>query len=401
MVYDDIIVGSGLTALATAYGLPAERRVLVIASPLKDGVVHYDNLSKIPCQNISFGGLGNYWHGVIPMHTSDLFADVPNAEFEELFQTFYPEVSVSERINENWLFVPFKPIRPIDHWKKLAEERSRHFTIVYENAETVSPDGAGWVVSTMTENKYSGSRLWIAAGALGTPMLLENSPVFQHTVSDTVSDHLILYAGQLRKEVHRHFRAPQTERARQGYWLKSCSDITSSGLITTKPARFNYRVLDQGIEQRSAFGLPTSGVIKKLICAGSLGFIAESVFNKLGLFPSADVLSVYAQIRLEDGYVRSRDVKGLILDDDKVTETIMSFRDSLNHNDLILSNRPDLYIKGIHLHGSLNNEMLADLGVNEKESNCFIVDASAVNDIGAEHHSFRLMSRAYHNAKSS
>lgn len=398
MVYDDIIIGSGLTALATAYGLPSNRRTVVLTGGEQDQISHYDANSKIPCQNLGFGGLGSYWHGVIPMHHPDKLPAIPDSRISEAFQLFYPGESLENFINSPWLFVPYKPIRPRPHWKKLSETRSGFLKLAHTAARKIHQESSLWVVQTDDGQSLKSNRLWIAAGALGTPALLEQSEEYSSAVLPTVSDHLILYVGQTNRNTHPQIPAPQVKHTSNGYWMKASPDFGDLGLMTTKPARFAYKTLDQGIEQRSAFGLPTSGVIKKVISAGSLGFIAESVFNKFGLFPDSQVLSVYAQIRVKDGYHRLPNMQGVKADEARITACIEDFRSTLNQDELLLSRRPDLYIRGIHMHRTLNADTLSDLGLDTEASGCFIVDASSVDDIGPEHHSFRLMTRAIHRA---
>jgi hypothetical protein len=129
--------------------------------------------------------------------------------------------------------------------------------------------------------------------------------------------------------------------------------------------------------------------------------IAEAAFNKLGLFPDSQMLSVYAQIRVGDAYTRLSGMKGVQADDKRISSSIQEFRNTLHSDKLTLSHRADLYIRGIHLHRTLNTDILMALGINTESSNCYVVDASAVDDIGPEHHSFRLMARAFHLAYTS
>lgn len=399
MVYDDIIIGSGLTALATAYGLPKNRRVLVLTGGKQDKISYYDENSKIPCQNLGLGGLGNFWHGVIPMHQFNNISQLSDAHFIELFRIFYPNESIENIINSPWLFVPYKPIRPKSHWNKISEGRSGYLTLVHSLAERIYKRNGTWTVQTDDGHYLESKRLWIAAGALGTPALLEQSPEYSAATLPTVSDHLILYVGQVNRKMYPLITSPEVKHTASGYLMKACSDFGGEGLMTIKPARFAYKTLDQGIEQRSAFGLPASGVVKKVISSGSLGFIAESIFNKFGLFPNSQVLSVYAQIRVEDGYRRLPNGMGVRADEERIATRIENFRSTFSQNELRLSRRPDLYIRGIHMHQTLNIEKLFNLEINTESSHCFVVDASAVGDIGSEHHSFRLMARAFHLAR--
>lgn len=400
MVYDDIIIGSGLTALATAYGLPEQRKVLVLSGGQTDQIGHYDQHSRVPRQNIGLGGLGNFWHGVIPMHSSTHLSLAPLEHTSELLHIFYPHETIEQRINKPWLFVPHKPIRPKAHWDKLSQSRAEQLEISHTSAQRVRQTSGTWTVDTCS-GELQAQRLWIAAGALGTAALLERSHELSDAVLPNASDHAILYLGQTDRKMHPQALPPEIKHSASGYWMKSNSDFGDSGLITAKPARFDYKILDQGIEQRSAFGLPTSGVIKKLMTASSPGFIAEALFNKFGLFPNSDILSLYAQIRLKDAYCRETGRTEISANVNTIRQQIQTFRDTLKLEAFTPSQRPELYIRGIHLHRTLDSNILNSLGINTQQSNCSVIDASAVDNIGAEHHSFRLMTKAYHRAKTS
>lgn len=397
MVYDDLIIGSGLSALATAYGLCERNRVCVLAGSARPELQWYDKQSRIPCSNNGQGGLGVYWHGVIPMGQPSAFFDADRALFEELFSLFYPE-PLDERFGRPWLFVPYRPIRPAQHWRKICSERA-NFSMSSVKADRFERANGFWNVFAGNEC-YQARRIWLGAGALATPTLLENSPEFSGSARSHLSDHVILYLGRLDRKLHPQVPTPQIERKATGVWMLANYDSTGSGLITTKPARFSYAKLDHGIEQRSAFGLPTTGLMAKVLSAGSLGLISESLFNKLGLFPDADQLNAYAQIRIGDAYEMSLDQSGIKPDVKKIQQDIQKFRASLDWSVLEPSRKPALFIRGIHLHNSVDMALLEQSG-SLSESNFFIVDPSGISDIGLEHHSFKVMVRAYSLAKAS
>lgn len=56
--FDDIVIGSGLTALGTVLGLPAGRRILVLAGEASGRFSHYDARGAVPCAFDGMGGLG-------------------------------------------------------------------------------------------------------------------------------------------------------------------------------------------------------------------------------------------------------------------------------------------------------------------------------------------------------
>lgn len=395
MVYDDLILGSGLTALSVAYGLDSGRKVCVLADSRYSELHLYDSSSNTPCANNGFGGLGSYWHGVIPTGQPCFFFDADRHLFEELFNHFYPD-SVGERYGQPWLFVPYRPIRPAMHWKKLCIERG-NLKIAHVKAELIEYKKGVWT-AIAGGVRYSAKRIWLAAGALGTPAILENSPEFQKMSRSYVSDHVILYLGQIDRRRHPHILAPKVDRKASGVWMQGSYDSSNLGLITTKPARFSYAILDHGIEQRSAFGLPTAGVMAKIWKAGSLGLISEAMFNKLGLFPDSNRLSVYAQIRIEDAYRLNPGHLTLDANITAIQSGIGNFRHNLEMPELELSKQPELYIRGIHLHNSLNMDLLANC-IAYKDKNITIVDSSCITDIGPEHHSFKMMVKAFSLAK--
>jgi hypothetical protein len=396
MVYDDLIIGSGLTGLAVAYGLPARNRLCVIAGSAQPSVIWYDGSSGIPCANMGVGGLGAYWHGVIPMGQSSAPFEVDGKRFTEFFSYFYQE-AIEPKLGTPCLFVPYRPIRPAPHWRRILKER-KDITWVQTTTQSIEKKRGIWIVRTAAGDCLA-RRIWIAAGALGTPTLLYNSPGLAAAARANASDHVIIYLGQLDRRQYPEIQAPKVERSASGVWMPASYDEAGKGLVTTKPARFSYSNLDGGIEQRSVFGLPTSGLLRKLFRAGSLGLVSESLFNKFGLFPHASKLSVYAQIRVEDAYHLHLRQPGLTPNTAKIQESIRNFRASLEWPELEPSRRPELFIHGIHLHHSLDITTLRQSGVLD-DVGLVIADPSVIENIGPDHHSFKTMVRAFSIAKS-
>jgi len=63
------------------------------------------------------------------------------------------------------------------------------------------------------------------------------------------------------------------------------------------------------------------------------------------------------------------------------------------------SRRPDIFLPSIHLHHSVDVDALTRAGVNGPTSRVQVVDASVLPDIGADHHSFKLMVAAFQRAR--
>jgi hypothetical protein len=60
MSFDEIVIGSGLSALGVVLGVPAHRRVLVIGGPASGQFVYYDRTRTKASAYLGHGGLGTY-----------------------------------------------------------------------------------------------------------------------------------------------------------------------------------------------------------------------------------------------------------------------------------------------------------------------------------------------------
>lgn len=398
MAYDDIIIGSGLSGLAVAMGLDGKRRILVLSEPDPLTVRYYDDASNVPSGVHGLGGLGNFWHGVIPFSDDVTFASDCQQAFEALFARFYPDVAISHRYGSRWLFVPRRPIRPRQHWPRLQAEREGRLDIAGLTATRFSQNSAGVTVEAGSQT-FNASRLWVCSGALDTPALLARSLGNPVGFRGTASDHVICYLGQVSRSMGSGTTRVDVERTAQGYWFASLPSSSTAALVTAKPARFSYRTLDHGIEQRAAFGLPVGGVISKVLRAGSLGLLSEAVFNKTGLLPEAQLMSVYAQVPVARAYILDLSSGALTIQLDTIRAASDAVRRSVDLPGLIASRRPDLFIRGIHLHGTVDEAALAAHDINTSTSRVRVLDASVIGSIGGEHHSFHMMAKAFNAAR--
>jgi hypothetical protein len=361
---------------------------------------YYDRLRSVPSAYSGLGGLGRYWHGVIPTALNPNFTGVTPAEFAALFHHFYPHAKIDERLGEPWLFIPRRPIRTPVEWRRARAVRGDRLRIVHDTAQTVAESASGVEVTTEV-GRFLGQRLWIAAGPLHTPGLLRRS-VGRGLIRGTVSDHVIAYVGQIDRIAHPRVPAPIVERVRGGFWSKYYLNDDGTGLFMPKPARFFYRKLDWGIEQRAAFGLPTGSAIAKIGRAGSLGLIAEALYNKLGLFPRSPTLSVYAQIRVPDAHDFDPETLALAPRTEAICQAIVAAVHSPPWKDEIIpTRRSDLFLHAIHLHNSVERAALRAAGIDGPGARIQVIDASAAEDIGCEHHSFKMMAGAFAKARRS
>lgn len=394
MVFDDIIIGSGLSALAVAMGLPKGRRVLVFTGPAEGKLVNYPETKGVPCQYLGHGGLGNYWHGVIPFLGRDIADGSSRQDFVTLLGEFYPTVAQELTTVEPALFVPRSPIRPQPQWARLQQKRD--LTLCSGSVSVITLSGTGAVVEVEGQ-RHEGRRVWCCAGALQTPGILARS-FGSNLATGFVSDHVIVSLGLIQRtdEI-----TPQIRRGAGGYWLKPIDSPDRDILLTARPARFSFSRLDSGIERRAIFGLPTKSVLGRLLKGPDPGLLSEALFNKFGLFPQAAAYNVYAQVRARDAYVLDKMTAGLSVRSEIIRKATDGAREVVSKLLPMMeqSRRPELYIPGIHLHRTVDVEAARSSGILSDTSALQVADASTLDDVGGAHHSFGMMVSAWQRAR--
>jgi hypothetical protein len=391
--FDDIVIGSGLAALGVVMGLPAQRRVLVLTGETPGSFSHYDAQGAVPCAFSGMGGLGGFWHGVIPVsRRHDFVEDASSTIFSKLFTYFYPHAAIDTWAGKPALFVPWKPIRPAEQLTRLATQRPDRLTCTSGLAHRIDmSDGHAQVHSTA--GVFRAQRAWVAAGAVHTPQLLARS--FGNALQRPyIGDHVLCYVGHVD-----NVSAPQPQRTRDGVYFPAFYDDAQTALYTLRPARFSFRQLDHGIEQRAAFGLPTGNAVAKIMRSMSPGLLTEAFYNRFGLLAKAPRYSIYAQAPLDQAYVLGEGTTPLKPQLDRIRQAGDAARARQPFAAATLSRRPDLYIPGIHLHHSVDLDALRAAGLQHIDSPVQVVDASTLSSIGTEHHSFKMLCAAYQRAQ--
>ena len=397
MVFDEIVVGSGLSALGAVLGFPANRRVLVIGGPTSGQFVYYNGGRTNPCAYVGHGGLGTYWRGVISTGGQQNFAGESAGYFQTFIRRFYPNTDISERLGKPWLFLPWRPVRPKAEWRRLKAERSDRLAFLHECISRFTPGSRDVSVHTASST-YRAKRLWMCAGPLHSPALLDRS-IERRVSRQFVSDHVLCYLGQIDR-LRTGVAPPRVQRTKDGVWFEVRYDDQSRALYTLRPARFAYSRLDHNIVQR-IMRPPRTGIdLQKILRSASPGWIAEVLYNLSGLFPNARMQSVYAQITVPDAHrFHSCDTRVSVRRD-----IVQSFVDDVRANSvwtqhMQTSGRSDIFLPSIHLHHSVDLDALTRAGVNEPTSRVQVVDASVLGDIGCDHHSFKLMVAAFQRAR--
>lgn len=391
MDFDDIVIGSGLAALGAVIGLQRSRRVLVLAGPQEGRFSHYDARNTVPSAYLGEGGLGNDWHGVIPTGMNRPIGDRPGEGFAALFRHFYRRSDPQLRLGRPWLFVPWRPIRPRPEFERLQRTRGDRLVIARELASGFRLV-AGGVEVTAASGSHRARRLWVAAGALHTPPLLERS-LGTGLSRGLASDHVGCYVGQADG-----LAAPRIERSLDGAFFQAWLGNHPDALYTLRPARFAFRSLDHGIEMRAVFGLPTGSAMAKITRRMSPGLLTEAFYNRFGLFAAAPRHSVYAQVLVRDAY--RLDGTSLKAQPEAIRAATDAARANAPFPGVRLSQRPDLTIPGIHLHHTVDLDALARAGIGRPGHPVHVVDASVLSEIGPEHHSFKMMLAARDRAAS-
>jgi hypothetical protein len=385
MDVEDLVIGSGLAALGAVLGLEHSARVLVLAGPSRGSFSYYDTQGKVPCAYSGEGGLGNDWHGVIPTGLRNEMSQVSDEDFRSTFADFYPHTCLDGRLRSPYLFVPWRPIRPRAQLQRLAARRRGRLVLRQEAALTLHWGDRGVEVHTQS-SRWRARRVWLAAGALHTPLLLERS-VGRRLRRDTASDHAFCYLGHVDG-----LPPPAVSYSLDGMVLPCAYGAAGDALYTLRPARFGFRTLDRGIEQRALFGLPTGRALAKIARRLSPGLLAEALFNRFGLFARAARYSAYAQVHVPDAYEFHPDrAAPLQPRADALRRATDMARLQGPFAGLEPSRRPDVHIPGIHLHHTLDRTALATAGIDVAGAPVQVVDASTLCGIGPDHHSFKML----------
>lgn len=395
MVFDHVIIGSGLTALATALGLGKAHSVCVVAGRNNAEVQYYPQ-SSVPFTHEGWGGLGNFWHGVIPVGMPVNSLPVDAVSFADLFNYFYPGEAASGFSDQEALFVPRSPIRPLSHWTPLIAGFKRASRIGPGLVQSISQKAQHWQVNLKDlAEPIVGKHVWLAAGAVGTPAVLSRSPELQGWEKATASDHFILSLGLIDRKLHPAIASPPVRRSRHGAWFLRDPYFPRDGLVTLRPARFAYRHLDKNVAERHLFGLPAGGILKKLAKAPSAALVSEALFNKYGLFAKARFMNAYAQVRVADAFDLNSSTSTLSMRAAVVRQALVAARLRLSFPELMPSRYPELFSHGIHLHGTID----CGFAQSMEDNGLHVVDASAVDNIGHTHHSFKMMAIAHARAR--
>ncbi len=353
--------------------------------------------SNVPAAHGARGGMGQYWHGVIPLSLNHRPTGLTVEGWSQLAGRFYPLADLRALNGAEEYFVPRHPIRPAAHFARLEKEGC--IVIADEDAQRVELREAGSSLHHVVceKERHEARHIWLCAGALDTPRLLVRSGLIKGGPR-TVSDHVIGYAGIVDPNAETEAMMKTVRRNREGVIFPFRFSKNRAHFCTLRPARFDFAKLDAGFAKRAIFGLPTSRVLSGLAGNFSLGLVSEALYNKLGLLPKAGRYSVYFQTTATDAYLLGDNGQIAANESHGINEVLKVAQSQMPFADVVPTRQPKLYIPGIHLHGSLSRDECQQFGTGREFPNLHVVDASALHDIGPEHHSFAMMAAAYNRA---
>lgn len=367
MLYDHIVIGSGITALGILRALEskniAPRDVRIICDD-RNTRANYPG-SKQLLQEFALGGNGKYWHGVVPLF------DVPGSE-SEFFDFMESIFKVSLSTNES-IFVP-RRVQP------LVTNQSFNIWLdscVKGHAKSIDYDGENFSIS-LGDKVLRSRRLYIAAGTYGANTLLRNSFFRKFCLSDC-SDHIcgtlgLITRNGLHELLERNFRSDFNNA---GYTIPVKN--TEYGLLTFRPAYFEMRGLNSAHLLGPTYSHRKTEMLKKLLSKRSFGKIAEAAALKTGLFYRSQFYSVHFQRNCRSA-LNFDENNSISISETVINDVIELFAN--NQLDLSMKFEPNHYF-GTHLHGSISNN------INDIAPDRLIVFGPATsNGIGNLHHTF-------------
>jgi hypothetical protein len=392
MHVDELIIGSGLAGLGVLLGL-AQRKCSVGILMENGSVIQFYPETQTPAQHLGHGGLGKYWHGVIPLGIRYRPPFFKEAAWEELLELFYPGAALA---SEKGLFVPKHPIRAHAEIDRILAQTSA--ISVAGRAIRIEPKSSCVNVTLDDNRAIQTGRCWLAAGTLGTTNLLADSGLIAQRVR-SVSDHMIGYAGQVERSEETDAYFEDFCRTSNGVIMPSRFDANGDYLYTLRPARFDFSKRDAGITKRAVFGQPTNRAVAGVMRSVSLGLVSEALFNKFGLFRTAKRYSVYFQSHVANALTLGLDSQLARPPDFNVTKKVERGIMQSPFRNLDATKETGLAIPGIHLHGTIGSEEEKQFGTGSEHASIELVDAATFREMGPEHHSFTMMARAYAMAK--
>ena len=282
------LIGSGMSSIGATMALRKQVDISVdhyLGCSSKNDF-NYRYLNGQPASSLSFGGLSQHWHGVIPItnhHRSMV-------NFADLFNHFYP----SNLIDNYDLFVPLRPLRGLVQTKKQSTGFRGNYKSIPDLVIKVEKTGTRWRVQRSAGQGFY-DLVILCAGDLETIKILRINPGIAE-----LYDHVNGYLGTA--ENISFDPKLDTHITLYGHSKKIFSE-NSSSIFMSRPVvgkKNNPNSLAQ-----INYGLTKSGVIADLLKNFNVNKLNEAFYNRYGIrFLKGDTSSLHFQktvdVRLDE-----------------------------------------------------------------------------------------------------
>ena len=301
--YEDIVIGSGLAALGAVIGLARSTRVLVLCGPAQGQFSHYDARGSVPSAY-----LGDGWprQRLARRHPDRVVRPLRPARRRRSSQPcsshFYPRTDPGLGSADPGCSCPGGRSVRATSSPACSNRAARKLTPGVRNWHCPSGRTTPGCGDTGTATLRA-RRVWVAAGALHTPGLLDALAGQRHGAWRGVGP-----CGLLRRPGGRPARAGHPRNRDGAFFPRLARRMRRRAVHPATRRALPIRTLDYGIEQRAVFGLPTGSAMAKITKRMSPGPAGRGLLQPLRpLRQRAGRHSIYAQVLVRDAYAVGAD----------------------------------------------------------------------------------------------
>lgn len=383
MIYDLVIVGSGPVALSCLLSAPSNLKIAVISHSDRGEYIR-DSFGDKAYINRYGGGL-DAWHGVL---SSNLFLKHYPDELDfyiKFFKFFYPEKNINNNLfGFQKIFIPKKKISS-KNLNELLKERT-NIKLFFD--EVLHIDESKVINIYGKNEKYLSNRVILAAGAIGTAKILNNSQLGQ--INKFIGNHIIGY-GQYNISTNNEF--VKSEYSRYGHFKNiEISSIKGKEFMSyQRPSLFDFRNSKILGKYKTVYSRTKKEIYSTIIKSMSPGLFAEAFYNRYGYWFKTNKANTYLQI--ESSNVYELDNKfNIIVSEKNINLFVDNVVQNSKFNDLDIKT----IVSGIHFFNTINK--ISDVGScsnkDDWQKKIIVADSSVLKKIGGSHHTFSLMSMA-------
>lgn len=272
------LIGSGLTSIGALLALQRVRGLY-----LDHYIGDKGNASKSwfyyngqMASSVKAGGLSQFWHGVIPVH-SEYSSD---SDYINIFNRFYGSIN-----GKYDLFIPYQPIRAKGLCNKLIDTIDLRALKIKEMADLkLLKICSGEIRGAGNLNEYD--LIILAIGELEFSELL-----YLNHIKHEVVDHICGFVG--KSHVDNIKDGLNVKHVWAGHYRR-CVLKSDTTIFTARPAESHFFPKKKMAEIN--YGLSKVEIMAQLLKSGSIGKIKEAIFNRYGIITSKpDYVNIHYQ----------------------------------------------------------------------------------------------------------